>query len=445
MKSIILILSILIISLQYTGAQETLSASEAVLIALENNFDMEIAGKRTEIAEKKNNWSEAGLFPTVDLTAGYNQAIVDNTNNPFTFTPGLIYNAQASPSLNINWNLFSCFRVKITKDQLQQLEEQSKGNAAVILENTAFDVLNAYYNVVLQQKQLDNLNEVFELTKKRVEYEESKQRLGQSNQLAVAQNRNQLLTDSINIMQQEINRDNAYRNLLLLMNVPAENMKPELFPVLTDSLNINLSDMDDKEVQKKIASNNQNLKNQLINLELQKTNTSLQRTFLYPTLSLQLGGSPSFGNFRALNDQNLNASTQQITYFANVNLRYTLFNNWKTKRAVEISRIEEEIAQLNISELEKQLYANSINLIELFTLRNRLVNVAAANREYALLAYQAGQDRYNLGALNSIDLMQLQLAYLNAQLNYSTILFQRIQTYLEIYRVTGMLQLEYKK
>jgi outer membrane protein TolC len=129
-------LTVLFLTIYFSlSSQEELSAKKAVMVALENNFQMQIADKQVEIAEKNNKWSEAGLFPTIDLTAGYNQSIVDNTNNPFTFTPGLIYNGQVNPAINVNWNLFSGFAVKISKDRLSQLEGQSNGNYSLILEN----------------------------------------------------------------------------------------------------------------------------------------------------------------------------------------------------------------------------------------------------------------------------------------------------------------------
>ncbi|MEX2483384.1 MAG: TolC family protein [Brumimicrobium sp.] len=441
------IISIIILSITnfISVGQEKLSASDAVMHALENNFQMQIANKQIEVAEKNNKWSEAGLFPTVELTAGYNHSIVDNTNNPFTFTPGLIYNGQVNPGINANWNIFSGFGVKITKERLEQLETQSKGNASLILENTAYDVLIAYYNALYQESQLKNFQEVYKLSKKQSKYEEDKQNLGQSNQLAVVQMKNQLLSDSINIMQQKVVRDNAYRNLLLLMNVDKDELTQSQFPELIDSLGMPLETIENENLTEKITNNNQNLKNQLINLELQKSNTQLQRSFLYPTLGLQVGASPSFGNFRALNDDNLNAETQQISYFANVSLRYSLFDNWKNKRAVEVSKIEEEISKLNVDELEKELITNSHNLIELYSIRNQLVNVALANKEYAKQAYDMGLTRYNLGSINSIDLLQLRNSFLEANLNYADLLHQRMQTYLELYRLTGMLQLEYNK
>lgn len=425
------------------NSQEKLSAKDAVLKALENNFQMQIAERQIDIAEKNNTWSEAGLFPTVDLTASLNNTVIDNTNNPFTFTPGLIYNRALSPGITANWNIFTGMGVKISKDRLAQLEEQSNGNAQTIIENTAFDVLSAYYNCLMQRAQLENLKELFATTKKQVVYEEKRTSLGQTNKLALAQVQNQYYSDSINIIQQEMMYENALRNLMLLMNVESSEIQEGAFPNLSDSLEMEIEPVDQEELVKNVTENNQNLKNQMINEKLQQTSTQLQRSFLYPTLNLQLGASPNFGNVRSLSDNNLQAETQQINYFANLSLRYSLFNNWKDKRAVEVSKIQEEIASMNTQEMKKQLITSTVNLSNQYVLRNKLVDVASTNVNYAKQAFELGQERFKVGGINSIELAQLRDALSNAKLNYTNLLFQRIQTYLEIYRASGNLLLTY--
>jgi outer membrane protein TolC len=426
--------------------QNKLSAEGAVMIALENNFQMQIASKQIEIAEKNNKWSEAGLFPTVDLSATMGNSIIDNTNNPFTFTPGILASRQINPSINANWNLFAGLGVKMSKQRLEQLENQSRGNAMVIIENTASDVLKAYYTVLVQQTRLEVLNEVFSLSKKQVAYEEIKQDYGQTNSLALMQLKNQLFTDSINIIQQRINYENASRNLLLLMNVDTEDIINNRFPVLTDSLTKLLTPFNQEELLQEMRANNQNLKNQFINQELQKTGTQIQRSFLYPVVSVQLGAAPSYGSFRSIGGTtNLSAETQQVTYFGNISVRYNLFNNWKNQRAVTVSKIQEEIAAMNIQDLEKQLTNNTVNLYNIWEVRNQLVNLSQQNMDYAQRAFEIGKSRYELGSINSIELTTLQNSYLNAAMNYYDNLYQRIDVYLELYKLSGRLQLDYMK
>lgn len=427
-------------------SQQKLSAEGAVIIALENNFQMQIASKQLEIAEKNNKWSEAGLFPTVDLAATFGNSIIDNTNNPFTFTPGILASRQINPSINANWNLFAGLAVKMSKQRLEQLEDQSRGNTMILIENTASDVLKAYYNALVQEMRLELLSEVYDLSKQQVAYEEVKKEYGQTNSLALMQLNNQLFTDSINVIQQRINFENASRNLLLLMNVETESIVNNRFPVLTDSLTKLLNPFGKDELLEEMRSNNQNLKNQLINQELTKTGTQLQRSFLYPVISLQLGAAPSFGSFRSISGSvNLSAETQQVNYFGNISVRYNLFNNWKNQRAVEVSKIQEEIAALSSQDFEQQLTNSALNLYGIWEVRNQLVNLSQLNATYARQAFEIGKDRYALGSINSLELTTLQNNYLNAAMSYYDNLYQRIDVYLELFKLSGRLQLEYTK
>lgn len=425
-------------------SQNSLTAEDAVMIALENNFQMQIAKKQIEMAHKNNSWSEAGLFPTVDLNASYGTSIIDNTNNPFTFTPGVLASRQFNPSLNANWNIFSGFAVKISKQRLEQLEMQSKGNAMLIIENISSEVLKSYYTVINQQMRLQVLEEIYKLSKTQFEYENLKSDFGQSNSLNILQLKNKLFTDSINVIQQKINIENTLRNLMILMNMDEQQILSSEFPTLNDSLNIILPEMNQNEIINLMKSSNQNLKNQMINLELQKTTSQIQKSFLYPTISLQLGVSPSFGNFSSISDNNgISAETQQINYFGNVSLRYNLFNNWKNKRAVEISQIQEEITAMNALEMEKQLTSNVIALYKSWEINQSLVDLSAQNIQYAKDALALGENRYALGTINSIELTLLQNNYLNSALGYYDNLFQRIDLFIEIMKVSGKMQLAY--
>ena len=424
-------------------SQEKLTAREAVFKALENNYQMRIAHKQDDIADKNNKWSEAGLFPTVELSAALGNSIIDNTNNPFTFTPGLISNQSITPGLTANWNIFSGFGVYITKQRLELLKEQSHQNELLILENTALDVLKAYYSALLEASRLQVFKDLYKQSQKQLRLEEQKAEYGGANRLSVYQLNNQVFSDSINVIQQEISSKNALRNLMLLMNVSMERLENDQFPTLTDSLKIPLDPIDDGNITETVLKNNQNVKNQVINLELQKKNTELQRSFLYPTLGIQAGAQPNFGRFRSLSDANIDAATQQITYFGNINLRFNLFNNWKDKRAVEVSKIQEEIANYNLKEMEKQVVTTVKNLLDNYNVRNQLVNLAAQNVDYAELAFEIGMERYEMGQINSIELSQLQNSYMNAQMEYYNNMYQRLDIYLEIIKTTGKLQLDY--
>lgn len=441
-KQILLILSIFI-AVFNGSTQRNLTASEAVFISLRNNYQVQISAKQQSIAETNNTWSEAGLYPTVTLNVSQNNTIQDNSKNPFTFTPGIILQQSFTPSISANWNIFSGFAVKISKQRLDQLEQQSANNALTVIETTIQDVLKAYYTAQMQNDRKDLFSSVLELSRKRLHYMQLKEKYSAGSSLELLQFQNQYYTDSINFLLQDISYKNAISNLKLYMNVQDTTTTEQDF-ILTDKLDIDFPDLNREQLLNEIFENNFNLKSQYIALELQKTNTEFQKSFLYPTLSFQSGINPGFSYLRDLNGSGLEINTQNISYYANLNLRYTLFNNFKTKRAIEVSRIQEEISTLSIESMKANLRSVLENLLNLYDARSQMVRLSEQNMVYANKALSLAEDRFELGTINSIDLTAFQNNYQNTMIQHYENLFNRMDTWLEIYKLTGKLGLEYK-
>lgn len=420
------------------SSQVSLGTRDAVKMALENNYQVKIADQRERITEKNNNWMEAGAFPSVSLSVANNNAIQDNTNNPFTFTPGIILSQTINPVLSANWNLFSGMAVIIQKDRLELLEKQSNQNAMLIIENTTQDVLKAYYTATLQRDRLQLSQDLLSVSRKRYQYYQLREKYSSANSLELLQFRNQYLNDSMNLLLQEVNVKTAQRNLKILMNDTTETIYS-----LVDQFNFTLSAIDRQQAHEDLTESNSNLKNQYINLELQQKNTSYQRSFLYPTLSVQAGLSPSWSWIREVKNDLFEAETNTLSYYGNINLRYTLFNNWKNMRAVEVSKIQEEISHLQIDEMKRNLSRTLNNLIDLYETRSKLVLVANESVDYAKKAFELAQTRFETGGINSIELTTFQNNYQNAVILYQEQQFNLLDTYLEIYKMTGKIGLTY--
>jgi outer membrane protein len=205
---------------------------------------------------------------------------------------------------------------------------------------------------------------------------------------------------------------------------------------------VQLLDLDLNQAKTELLSNNQNIKNQYIALELQKTAVDYQRSFLYPTLSLQGAVTPSYNWLRNLQNTNQEFQTQVLTYSGNLNLRYNIFNNWKTKRAVEVAKIQEEIAYLNTKSMEVSLTANLENLVDLYRSRMQLVSISEENLVYATKIWELAQKRFELGAINSIELSSVQNTYQNTLIQHFENLYNRFDTYIELLKITGKFGLQ---
>ncbi len=414
-----------------TKAQEPLSMSDAIQLCLKNNFDILIESKNIEAAQMNNKWSEAGMFPTFTFNLSNNYGINDNTDNPFTFQPGVSSNIGLTPSINMEWNLFSGLSVIRNKQRLVRLENQTRGNSLLVIENTIFNLIRAYYQAVLNQMKVGLMEDVLAFSREKSEYYKEKSKIGIANSIDVLQFESQMYTDSMNLAILRLNYRNAIRNMNMIMGVKIDSMY-----TLTDSLSKNLPEVGYQELSELMYSSNQNLKNQYINLELQQTNTKLQGSMLYPSLSFSASAAPNFGWFRS---QSVDSAlyTQSINYQFGFNLRYTIFNNWKNKRAFKVGKIQEEIAQLRIEDMELELDNNLRSQLDSYRQRKKLESLSFLNAEYSQKVWELGKEQFDRGVITSIDLTTLRNSYLNSLVNYFDNLYNLVDSYTELYKITG--------
>ena len=73
----------------------------------------------------------------------------------------------------------------------------------------------------------------------------------------------------------------------------------------------------------------------------------------------------------------------------------------------------------------------------------KLVELSTINLKYANQTFELAEKRFKLGTLNSVDLMVFENNYQNQVLQYYEFLYNKVNTFLEIYRLTGKLSLEY--
>jgi len=417
-------------------AQNNLSLADAIKKGLENNYQIRISEYNVELAKNNNAWGTVGRFPAI--TAGLNQANrfddMPGKTAPGTrekFSTNSIY-----PNINLSWILFNGFAVNISKQKLELLEQFSEGNATVVVENTIQGIVLAYYKVLLEQEKLKVMDEVKKLSGDRYNYILHKKEFGNTVTYDVLQAKNAFLSDSTNFLLQKLNLKNALLNLHLLLG---EDSIQEY--ILTDEYNIIDQGLSLDDLLNKMKSNNKSLRNQYINLEILKKDISFQKSGLYPTLAFSAGYD--YMSSRIKYEGMSAANTDNYDYYANFSLSFNLFNGGNTKRAIQNAMIEEKIGELTISEIELGLTNQLTTLFELYEIRHQLYQVAQANLESAALNMQISEEKFKSGAINSFNFRDVQLIYLNVASANLEAIYNLIDTYTELMRITGGVISEY--
>ncbi|MEQ9101857.1 MAG: TolC family protein [Imperialibacter sp.] len=450
MKKILLTFGMALVILNsYAQTEEPkiteLSLSEAIATGLDNNFSIKIEKQNIDIATRNNSWGQAGLYPslTFNLSQGFSRTEI---NNPTSFVQGAIQSRNLQPSLSLNWTLFNGFNVQITKERLEFLQQQSVGNATIVIENSIQGIVEAYYTVRLQEEQLSIFERSLQLSKDKYNYSKLKGELGSAVTFDILQDKSAYLTDSSNYITQLYNVQNALRNLNLLLGIDVETSYD-----LTDSLTVQIQPFTLDELYARMVANNSNLKNQYINQEIFKRDIGIARSAMYPSVTMSLGGSDNnqVQNLTKATFLNGNVGEAGIksgntSYNANFTLSFTIFNGGRIRRQIENARVNEQIAAIRVDELKQSLKNSLINTLEFYRLRARLYQIAIENRQTAEFNLTLGEDRYRNGTISSFDFRDLQLNYLRSALSELQTKYNLVESEVELMRLTGGILEEYE-
>ena len=417
----ILFTAVVFSGIKVKSQENALNISQALEIALEKNYGIIISKSDISIAEINNSWGTAGRYPTIgfDIGSSNNQDLINNST----------YNG-ISGGLGLNWTIFNGFKIKVTKNKLEKIEQIAKGSSAVIVENTIQDVIMSYYNILLQKERLEVLNKVMKLSKDRYDYEQTRYELGGSVTYNVLLAKNIYLEDKASYLNQEVVVKNAIRNLnFLLGDSPSKTwIFNEEFK--SDTNNYILGDLLDKMME-----GNQTLQNQYTNLLLQQDEIKLKKSSLYPRVNLSAGVDNSYSWIT--NSGQPDTYSEALTPYGNVSLTYDLFTAGNRKSDIDIAKINEEISQIETEQIKHSLTNQLYNEFETYNLRKELLNVANESFEAAEMNLQIADEKFKSGAINSFNYRDIQLSYLNSALYQLQSIYNLIYSNTTITRLTG--------
>ncbi len=437
MTKFLRIIFILLFSTQ-AFSQVDLSVAQAVAKALENNYQIKLIQTNVQVSELQNNWGTAGMIPTFSLNLGNSANLADNSNNPASFFPGVVFSDNLKFSLDMNWTIFNGFGIRINKQKFEQLETQTKGNAIVVIENTIYETIIAYYTAIVQKRKLQVVNNLLSFSKDKLDYFKLKSEYGTSTSFDLLEFENLVLTDSSSVLVQELALKNAKRNLNLLM---AEGVEAEYN--LTDKLEFAIANVTYDDLVKTMLKSNQNIKNQYYNLELQDLNMKAQKSAYYPVVTLGLGTSPSVGYIELLGDQGFSTNTNALNYYGTINAKYTLFNGWNRKRNTEIARIQYDAANLQVDELKLKLSHQLKSIYELYQMQTKIEAMTYKMVKHAEQLWELGKEKYDLGLINVFNLNDIKSAYQRTVLSYFDRLFEVLKTHYDLLRISGQISQEF--
>lgn len=415
--------------------EKEISLSEALKLTLERNYQVKITRSNLNIAENNNSWGRAGRLPTVTFDLSQRNRY-DNLPPDSSRTTSM--SNSLNPSVNANWILFNGYAVNITKKNLEEYQKISEDNLEIQLENTILLTVLGYYNMLLQNEKLDVLTDIMNLSRDRYEYVKTRKELGSAVTFDVLQVKDAFLSDSSNYILQKLNFDNSIRDFNQLL---ADTVYVSYIP--TDEFKSDLLELNYEELKAMMIEHNKTMQRQYANQNILLNNIGLEKSSLYPRISLNAGADNS--NIRTdLISPDLSAFIiNNYGAYANLSLSYTIFNGGNRKRNIQNAIIEEEIGQMQIQDLKLNLNNQLLSMLELYNARKQLYRVADESTKSAELNLQIAKDKFASGAINSFNYRDIQLSYINASFKKLEAIYLLIGSYNDLLRLTGNIISQY--
>lgn len=412
-------------------AQDTvLTATEAIQYAIEHNYGVIVARNTIEIGTIQNNWANAGAFPVAGLTAnktfGSSNLRQELSNGTVTNKRGTrISNFNAG--LAVNWVIFDGFTMFATKRKLEELERNGEYQFRKSVNETVFNVLQSYYNVVTLKQQVNSTLEQIQLYDDRLTLSQRRLDIGTGAKYEVLESQVDLNEQRSLLLNYENNLSLEKRTLTNLMG-----MRPDTSISVEDSIIIHpLPDL--ISARQLIDENNPDLLLAASDLTVLFETKKELKGQMWPTVSLN-----GFYNFaRNSNSAGFNLFNQTYGPSGSISISVPLFTGGLAKQQLAVADIRirnQETTREGIkndvkTSLDKAYinYNNSLKIVELE--RN---NLQLAQENIYIAA-----ERFRMLNITAVELRQVQISYNDAKTRLYNALYQAKIAEAQVALLTG--------
>lgn len=420
------------------------------------NLALQASRQNIALSEQNVKSAKANYLPLV--TAGANVTYTDPRLAEISLgnTPEI----QSAGSVTIQQTIFNAQATANKDIQTSLLKAQEQSYSAEEL-NTILNVSSAYFNTLILKTnaiiQLQNIN----LTKKNLEIAEQKFQAGQSSKTDVLRFRSQLAQNTQSMVQAVNQVEQSFISLNQLMNNPIDMEIDVQDATLDDKLfrDYNYDNffelLDDPRTREPFINflveeakiNSPELKSLDYNLEATERNIALSKNGRFlPTVALQgqynqvfnrsgKGSTPPEG-FGGQIDNNYNVA---------LNLSMPIFNQNLNNINEQTARIQKEQLELNRANSQLNIAANVRSSI--LNVVNQISNIelSKVSENAAKESLELTQEMYRQGAVNFVQLIDIQNNYLSAQLARANAVYNFLMNAVQMERNVGkyfMLQSE---
>ena len=381
-------------------SQNILTLDEAIKIALEQNYGIQISELEQSAEAMQVYKSNAGFGPVVDWNANLNLA---GSNVNIKFIDGREvsrWGRTIAPNTNITLGLpiYDGGRRQATYERLGLLSQYSTLQGKVIIQNTIVDIMEAYYNIIRQKETVDYLNTIIKYYEERLTITEQRWEFGKGAKLDFLQSKTDL-----NAQLSEIARaKNNLKNAKVLLNGILNREPQTEFQVIaigTDRPEYALDDL-----KEKATTQNREIILLQKNLEISIKQEEELEAIRKPQVDLNASAGYAYSN----NNAGFTLSNQNLAINAGLTARWNLYDGHHQKNQIAIAKVNSRIIEKQQESLEQQITNDLVLAFNQYQFDKELLEFEEENKSIAEENLAISLEKFRLGGSTILELNEAQ-------------------------------------
>ena len=405
MKKGVLILILTLAFMPVLMAQKLITVDNAVGIAMKNSYDILISGNDADIAKMNNTAGNAGMLPTVAVNGSdnysVNNSLIRQSSGAEIKSSNATTNA-VNANVQLNWTLYDGGKMFVTKNKLNEIEALGELQYRNQVEQTVYDVVVAYFNVVKQQQQQVSINKVILYNQERVTILQTSFNAGSSAKNNLLQAKIDLNVSKENSITQQSIILSSKRNLNQILSL---NIDSTAYDVI-DSIPLNYKP-DKAELLGKIYTSNTAVLALKKEIDIARLSVDEFKANRLPRINFNTG----------YNFQNTNNSSGTTLFSRNFgpqvggSLSIPIYQGGNTKRLIATSKIQLESAQYNLESSKIQVNTQMENALTDYENQQNLLSIEKENTDLVKENLEISMQRLRYGQTTALEVRQAQQSY----------------------------------
>lgn len=388
----------------------TVTLQECLETGLSNNYDIRMVLNQQEVSENNATRANAGLLPTVDLSASYggDLATTRTTTRETNVrqTDRNVYDQTVDAGIDLNWTIFDGFSVWTNYKQLQLLKEQGELQTRIAIEDFVSSLTAEYYNFIQEKIRLKNFRYAMSLSKERMRIIELRYSIGDNSGLDYLQAKVDFNADSAQYMRQQ----EALKTSLIKLNELMGNENVTAFIGIRDTTIVLDAELDLEQLWEATLRTNASLLEADQNTELAQMDYKKIMSRDYPYVRLNAGYGYTLNKYAVSTTK----TRDNWGLNAGITVGFNLFDGKRRMQkrnaelAVDYAKLERENLKLALKSQLNNLWQAYQNNWQVLLLERE--NIIAAQDNYEV-SYQSYLD----GGLSGIEMREAQKSLLDAE------------------------------